>query len=82
MVFPELRVRPRPEPKGTTKDDHDAWTKEYQQWGHLTCPCFRGYFCREHGSWIPGADVGSGLAPPLNEQKPGRCPAYHYGKNP
>ncbi|KAH8688944.1 hypothetical protein GQ44DRAFT_765612 [Phaeosphaeriaceae sp. PMI808] len=78
-VFPGLQVRPRPEPNPAVKDDHDTWLQEYNQWGALKCPCGRGYFCREHGSWISGEEVGSGIAATSDEQKPGSCPAYHCG---
>jgi hypothetical protein len=78
-MSPGLQVRPRPEPMLATKDDHDAWLQEYEQWGKLKCPCGRGYFCRMHGSWISGDEVGSGIAAPWNEQKQGSCPNYHYG---
>jgi hypothetical protein len=61
------------------KDDHDAWLQEYDEWGALKCPCGRGYFCREHGSWISGEEVGSGIAAASDKQKQGSCPAYHYG---
>jgi len=78
-MFPGLQLRPRPEPNPAVKDDHDTWSQEYNRWGALKCPCGRGYFCREHGSWISGEDVGSGIAAASDEQKQGSCPAYHYG---
>ncbi|KAL7624125.1 hypothetical protein AAE478_005682 [Parahypoxylon ruwenzoriense] len=80
-MFPGLKVRPRPEPDAGMKDDYDAWKKEYDQWGPLRCPCNRGYFCRVHGSWISGEEVGSGKAPIGEEQHDGSCPKYHYGGN-
>ncbi|CAH0019508.1 unnamed protein product [Clonostachys rhizophaga] len=42
------------------------------------CDCGRGYFCREHGDWISGPEVGSGIAPSREDQKHGFCPANHY----
>lgn len=78
-MYPELRVRPRPEPDKMRMDDHDAWADEYKHWGALRCPCGRGYFCREHGDWISGDEVGSGTAVAADTQKHGLCPSYHYG---
>ncbi|KAJ7291585.1 hypothetical protein C8J57DRAFT_1458384 [Mycena rebaudengoi] len=81
-MFPSLHVLPRPEPEsasGSLKDAHDAWAVEYQQWGALKCPCGRGYFCRLHGSWISGEEVGSGAAATCEMQRPGSCPGYHSG---
>ncbi len=77
-TFPELKSRPRPEPDSPTGSDHDAWKAEYEQWGALRCSCGRGYFCREHGSWISGEEVGSDMAPPGEKQQRGQCPSYHY----
>jgi hypothetical protein len=78
-VFPDLKVLPRPEPDSAMKDDHDAWLQEYDQWCALRCPCGRGYFCREHGSWTSKDDIASGIATTAEEQKKGSCPYYHYG---
>jgi len=78
-MFPGLQARPRPEPNLSVKDNHDAWLQEYHHWGALKCPCGRGYFCRAHGSWISGEEVGSGAAVASDEQQQGSCPAYHYG---
>ncbi|KAI1746679.1 hypothetical protein F4782DRAFT_42104 [Xylaria castorea] len=79
-VFPDLKVLPRPEPDNTMKSDHDAWLLEYDQWRALSCPCGRGYFCREHGSWITKDDIISGIAPTADAQKKGTCPSYHLGE--
>ncbi|KAK4223969.1 hypothetical protein QBC38DRAFT_486553 [Podospora fimiseda] len=78
-VFPELHVRPRPRPVNASKTDYDAWTKEYDEWRNLRCPCGTGYFCRDHGSWVSGQQVRDGVAAPVDEQKEGSCPASHYG---
>ncbi|KAI0893657.1 hypothetical protein F4806DRAFT_504073 [Annulohypoxylon nitens] len=75
--FPALKVFPRPEPP-IDQDDHESWIREYNQWGSLRCACGRGYFCREHGDWISGEEVGSGLAVAGDNQKRGSCPIYHY----
>ncbi|KAJ8122471.1 hypothetical protein ONZ43_g1345 [Nemania bipapillata] len=78
-LFPDLQVLPRPEPDPAMKDDHDAWLQEYDQWRALRCACGRGYFCREHGSWVSKDDIRSGVAATADEQKKGSCPSYHYG---
>ncbi|KAI6085113.1 hypothetical protein F4821DRAFT_279657 [Hypoxylon rubiginosum] len=78
-MFPNLDVFPRPEPEPANKDDHDIWLQEYEKWGSLKCPCGRGYFCRCHGSWVSGLEVGSGKAPTWDQQKRDLCPDYHYG---
>ncbi|KAI0546379.1 hypothetical protein F4679DRAFT_598710 [Xylaria curta] len=77
-MFPDLQVIPRAEPDPSMKDDHDAWLLEYEQWRELTCPCGRGYFCREHGRWISKDDVISEKALTKDEQKKDGCPSYHY----
>ncbi|KAJ8130996.1 hypothetical protein O1611_g2630 [Lasiodiplodia mahajangana] len=77
-MFPGLEVLPRPEPNPALKGDHDSWLQEYNQWSVLRCPCGRGYFCREHGSWITKEDVIAGTAATADEQKKGSCPTYHY----
>ncbi|KAI0109004.1 hypothetical protein GGR51DRAFT_514008 [Nemania sp. FL0031] len=77
-MFPGLEVVPRPEPDPSMKEVHDVWLQEYDQWRMLRCPCGRGYFCREHGSWISKDDVVSGTAASADEQKKGACPGHHY----
>lgn len=62
-VFPGRQVRPRPQPTPTTKDNHNAWLQELFQAVALKCPSGRGYFCREHGSWISSEEVGSCIHP-------------------
>ncbi|KAK3947909.1 hypothetical protein QBC32DRAFT_352884 [Pseudoneurospora amorphoporcata] len=76
-IYPNLTVRPRPEPQ-SNDNDHDKWSNEYEQWGPLRCPCGNGYFCREHGDWIPGDEVGPGKAVPADQQRQGACPSSHY----
>lgn len=78
-VYPRLAVLPRPEPAADTKESHDGWQQEYEQWGTIMCPCGRGYFCRQHGSWISGEEVGTGVAAAQTAQAGGSCPSYHYG---
>ncbi|KAI1125327.1 hypothetical protein F5Y10DRAFT_247407 [Nemania abortiva] len=78
-IFPDLEVLPRPEPDLAMKEDHAAWLQEYDQWRALRCPCGRGYFCREHGSWVSKDDVIAGMAATADEQEKGSCPSYHYG---
>jgi len=78
-TFPGLRVLPRPELDPASKHDHDAWLQEYEQWGGFKCPCGRGYFCHQHGSWISGGEVGSGAAAASDNQTQDSCQAYHYG---
>ncbi len=80
-MFPDLVHRPRPEPNPAEKGDHGAWLNEYKEWGALTCPgsCEKGYFCRQHGSWISGREVADGVAAPASSQAQDTCPAYHYG---
>ncbi|KAK3989752.1 hypothetical protein QBC44DRAFT_369812 [Cladorrhinum sp. PSN332] len=77
--FPSIQFHPRPPPSPASGKEYDAWLKEYEQWGALRCPCGNGYFCREHGSWISGAEVTSGTTCTAEEQKQGSCPSYHYG---
>ncbi|RSL81983.1 hypothetical protein CEP52_017075 [Fusarium oligoseptatum] len=78
-MFPTLTALPSPEPPANDSDDYTRWVKECEQWGSLRCQCGRGYFCREHGDWISGEEVGSGLAVAGDQQQPGSCPSYHYG---
>lgn len=77
-TFPVLRAPPRPEPDSRNKADHPAWEKEYNNWGTLRCRCGNGYFCREHGDWISGEEVTSGVAVDGKNQKKGGCPGSHY----
>ncbi|KAI1170613.1 hypothetical protein F4777DRAFT_105042 [Nemania sp. FL0916] len=77
-VFPGIKVLPRPQPDPAIGDDYNAWLQEYDQWRELRCSCGRGYFCRQHGSWISGNDVKSGRAADVNEQNTGSCPSSHY----
>jgi len=71
---------PRPEPDLSNKDDHDAWLKEYDQWGKIRCPgaCKKGYFCRQHGAWIKGEEVSTGVAGSVDSQGQDTCPVHHY----
>lgn len=77
-MFPSLTAFPRPEPSVVGTEDHDHWLKEYKQWASLRCRCGRGYFCREHGDWVSGEEVGSGTAIGADQQQLGSCPHYHY----
>lgn len=77
-MFPQLKVYPRPEPDISRVDEHRAWKKEYDQWVNIRCPCGRGYFCREHGDWISGDEVGAKGAVNADAQQPGSCPRSHY----
>ncbi|KAF4456162.1 hypothetical protein F53441_1646 [Fusarium austroafricanum] len=77
-MFPTLTVLPRPEPFAEDSSNHDHWLKDFDQWGSLRCQCGRGYFCREHGDWISGDEVGSGAAITGDKQRRGHCPSYHY----
>jgi hypothetical protein len=77
-MFPNLTALPRPEPSVVETDDHGHWLKECEQWASLRCACGRGYFCREHGDWVSGEEVGSGAAIAADQQQPGCCPHYHY----
>ncbi|KAJ9132663.1 hypothetical protein NKR19_g9228 [Coniochaeta hoffmannii] len=77
-MFPDLKVLPRPEPESAAQEAHDAWQQEYEQWQRLRCGCGRGYFCREHGTWISGPEVGSEVAVTWEQQQRGSCPEYHY----
>ncbi|KAK3303840.1 uncharacterized protein B0T15DRAFT_285848 [Chaetomium strumarium] len=73
-MFPDLEVLPRPEPNYASKEEHISWQQEYEQWRGLRCGCGRGYFCREHGSWISGLEVGSKVAVTWEQQQRGLCP--------
>ncbi|PNP73790.1 hypothetical protein FNYG_12980 [Fusarium nygamai] len=77
-MFPTLKVLPRPEPAEGSSEDHKRWLEESEKWTSLRCKCGRGYFCREHGDWISGNDVGAGKAVTGDQQQPGSCPSYHY----
>ncbi|KAF5012501.1 hypothetical protein FDECE_1454 [Fusarium decemcellulare] len=77
-MFPTLKVLPRPEPSTNDLQDHKNWLEESEQWSSLRCKCGRGYFCREHGDWISGEEVGSGEAVAGDQQQPGACPGSHY----
>ncbi|KAK8150859.1 hypothetical protein G3M48_005954 [Beauveria asiatica] len=78
QIFPNLQILPRPEPSCDDEEAHKAWQEEYSHWGLLRCECGRGYFCREHGDWISGDEVGDGVAPTGSSQKAGSCPGSHY----
>jgi hypothetical protein len=77
-MFPALKVLPRPEPAEGSSEDHKHWLEESEKWTSLRCKCGRGYFCREHGDWISGNEVGAGKAVTGDQQQPGSCPSYHY----
>ncbi|KAF5252569.1 hypothetical protein FANTH_2463 [Fusarium anthophilum] len=78
QMFPALKVLPRPEPAEGSSEDHKHWLEESEKWRSLRCKCGRGYFCREHGDWISGNEVGAGKAVTGDQQQPGSCPSYHY----
>ena len=79
--FPELGgITPRPEPDSNDYEAWLEWTKEYQQWSQVRCPCGTGYFCRKHGEWISGADIKSGDALPQDQEQKHYhdcCPPRH-----
>lgn len=77
--FPELQgITPRPEPDYNDVDAWHEWNEEYQLWGNVKCPCRTGYFCKEHGEWISGADIKAGNAPYQEQEDYFDCPPRHY----
>jgi len=60
---PSLPTSASPEEVEKYQALSDEWTKGYDEWKDITCPCGLGYF-DEDGVWKSGADVRNGIHPP------------------
>lgn len=79
--------KPTPQPEvltneeGKNTDEYNTWLAGYKTWGVIRCPgpCRLGYFCRRHGLWITGFEVGNKDACQAEDQVDGvdTCPPRH-----